>query len=81
MMPICWASSKNTLDTPTYTSISGVPKKPTHAESLELSLAYDEKLRQEKGLIDQSWRKKIQRLEYEADLARRRYEMLNPKWL
>ena len=50
-----------------------------NAESLELSLAYDKKLRQEKSLVDRSWQEKIERLEYEADLARRRYEMVDPE--
>lgn len=50
-----------------------------NAQSLELSLSYDEKLRQKKDLVDRNWQEKIQRLEYEADLARRRYEMVDPE--
>jgi DNA invertase Pin-like site-specific DNA recombinase len=50
-----------------------------NAETLELSLCYDEKLSQENKLVDQGWQEKLQRMEYESDLARRRYEMVDPE--
>jgi excisionase family DNA binding protein len=50
-----------------------------NAETLELSLRYDEKLSQESELVDQGWREKLQRMEYQAELARRRYEMVDPE--
>lgn len=46
--------------------------------SLDLTLSYDEKLHQEQALVEQGWQEKLQRLAYEADLARRRYEMVDP---
>jgi DNA invertase Pin-like site-specific DNA recombinase len=46
--------------------------------SLELTLSYDEKLQQEQALVERGWQEKLQRLTYEADLARRRYEMVDP---
>lgn len=49
-----------------------------NAQTLELSLSWDEKLHQEAALVDQDRQEKLQRLEYEADLARRRYEMVDP---
>jgi DNA invertase Pin-like site-specific DNA recombinase len=49
------------------------------AETLELSLSHDEKLRQEVTLVEQGWQEKLRRLEYEANLARRRYEMVDPE--
>ena len=49
-----------------------------NGQTLELSLSWDEKLRQEGDLVNRNWREKLQRLEYEADLARQRYEMVNP---
>jgi hypothetical protein len=49
-----------------------------NTQTLELSLSWDEKLHQEAALVDQDRQEKLQRLEYEADLARRRYEMVDP---
>ncbi len=50
-----------------------------NAETLELSLAYDEKLDQEVASGERAWQEKLQRLEYETELARRRYEMVDPE--
>ncbi|MCP4362373.1 MAG: recombinase family protein [Chloroflexi bacterium] len=50
-----------------------------NAETLELSLAYDEKLDQEVASVERAWQEKLQRLEYETELARRRYEMVDPE--
>jgi len=49
-----------------------------NAGTLELSLAHDEQLRQEVQVVDRGWQQKLQRLEYEANLARRRYEAVDP---
>ena len=46
--------------------------------SLDLSLAYEEKLSEEMGAIEQAWQEKLQRLTYEADLAQRRYKLVDP---
>lgn len=46
--------------------------------TLELSLTFDDKLRQEVSQIDRGWQQKLQRLDYEAHLARRRYEAVDP---
>jgi DNA invertase Pin-like site-specific DNA recombinase len=50
-----------------------------NAETLELTLAYDDKLREEATVVDRGWREELRRLEYQANLARRRYEMVDPE--
>jgi DNA invertase Pin-like site-specific DNA recombinase len=50
-----------------------------NVESLELSLSHEERLRQEVLLVEQGWQEKLQRLGYEANLARRRYELVDPE--
>jgi DNA invertase Pin-like site-specific DNA recombinase len=47
-------------------------------ETLEKSVLYDTKLQEEAGLLDHSWQEKLKRIEYQADLARRRYEHVDP---
>ena len=47
-------------------------------ETLALSQAFDEQLGREVARTDRSWREKLQRQEYEANLARRRYETVDP---
>jgi DNA invertase Pin-like site-specific DNA recombinase len=49
-----------------------------NAGTLELSISHDEKLRKEATHLDRSRKERLQRLEYEADLARRRYEFVDP---
>ena len=49
-----------------------------NAETLELSRSYHEKLGQEVSLVDRGWQEKLKRLEYQADLARRRYQLVDP---
>jgi DNA invertase Pin-like site-specific DNA recombinase len=46
--------------------------------SLELSFAYEEKLSQEATVIDLRRQEKLQRYTYEAELAQRRYKMVDP---
>jgi DNA invertase Pin-like site-specific DNA recombinase len=47
--------------------------------TLELTLSYHEKLCQEAEQVDRGWQQRLQRLEYEANLARRRYEAVDPE--
>lgn len=49
-----------------------------NTDTVELSWSYHEKLANEAAAVDQRWRQKLQRLEYQADLARRRYEHVDP---
>src|SRR5437660_2006724 len=46
--------------------------------TVELSATYDQKLQEEAKLVDRQWQEKLQRLSYQADLARRRYEAVDP---
>ncbi len=69
----CWASAKR-VDTLVEELVLGV----LNAGTVELSLAHAQALEEEDARIDRQWREKLQRLEYEADLARRRYEMVDP---
>jgi DNA invertase Pin-like site-specific DNA recombinase len=50
-----------------------------NAETVELSWAYDEKVRAEADLVERRWREDLQRREYQANLARRRYELVDPE--
>jgi DNA invertase Pin-like site-specific DNA recombinase len=50
-----------------------------NADTLALSISYAEKLRQEAQGVDRVWQERLQRLEYEANLARRRYELVDPE--
>src|SRR5260370_37944533 len=45
--------------------------------TLEQSMGAAQKLREEAALIDRQWQEKLQRLSYQADLARRRYEAVD----
>jgi hypothetical protein len=49
-----------------------------NAETLTLSWSYQDRLQEKAALIERQWRDKLQRLEYQADLARRRYEHVDP---
>jgi DNA invertase Pin-like site-specific DNA recombinase len=73
--PICNRASCKRVDT----LVEELFLTVVNAETLELSLRYDEKLGRENKLVDQGWREKLQRMEYETDLARRRYEMVDPE--
>jgi DNA invertase Pin-like site-specific DNA recombinase len=69
----CWASAKR-VDTLVEELVLGV----INTGAVELSLAHAQTLQEEVARIDRQWREKLQRLEYEADLARRRYELVDP---
>jgi DNA invertase Pin-like site-specific DNA recombinase len=47
-------------------------------EHLDLGLRALEELESRQGTIDQQWQLRIQRAQYEADLAQRRYEQVDP---
>src|SRR5713226_5072802 len=49
-----------------------------NASTVELSTSYDQKLQEQATLVDRHWQEKLQRLSYQADLARRRYEAVDP---
>ncbi len=49
-----------------------------NANTVELSANYEQKLQEEGALVDRHWQEKLQRLSYQADLARRRYEAVDP---
>jgi DNA invertase Pin-like site-specific DNA recombinase len=49
-----------------------------NTDTVELSWSHQEQLTREAAAVDRRWREKLQRLEYEADLARRRYEHVDP---
>lgn len=72
--PICNRGSANRVDG----LVEELFLKMVNTQTLELSIAWDEKLHHEAELVDRNCREKLQRLEYEADLARRRYEMVDP---
>jgi hypothetical protein len=45
---------------------------------VSLSWSYQDRLQEEAAGLERQWREKLQRLEYQADLARRRYEHVDP---
>ncbi len=46
--------------------------------TLEQSRGAAQKLQEEAALVDRQWQEKLQRISYQADLARRRYEAVDP---
>lgn len=48
-------------------------------QTLELSLGYHEQLRREAAQVDRAWQDRLKRLEYATNLARRRYEAVDPE--
>lgn len=69
----CWASAKR-VDAFVEELVLGV----LNVGTVELSLTHAQALQEEDARIDRQWREKLQRLEYQADLARRRYELVDP---
>ena len=49
-----------------------------NAHTVELSWAHQQHLNAEVQALEQHWREKLMRLDYDADLARRRYEQVDP---
>lgn len=72
--PICNRASAARVDALVEELVLSV----VNSETLAASLAYDQQLREEALLVDRAWQEKLQRLEYQAELARRRYEFVDP---
>jgi len=72
--PICNRASARRVDA----LVEELFLRVVNTQTLELSLDWDEKLHQEAALLDRDRQEKLQRVEYEVDLARRRYEMVDP---
>lgn len=49
-----------------------------HQETLENSIVKASQVQQEAAWLERGWQEKLQRLAYQADLARRRYEHVDP---
>jgi DNA invertase Pin-like site-specific DNA recombinase len=73
--PICNRASAGRVDT----LVEELFLTVVNQETLELSLHYHEKLVEEATLVDQGWQDKLKRLDYQADLARRRYQQVDPE--
>jgi DNA invertase Pin-like site-specific DNA recombinase len=72
--PICgWASARR-VDALVENLVLGV----IDAGTVDLALAYDERQREEEARLDRQWQLQLQRLEYECELAQRRYELVDP---
>jgi DNA invertase Pin-like site-specific DNA recombinase len=72
--PICgWASARR-VDALVENLVLGV----IDAGTVDLALAYDERQREEDARLDHQWQQQLQRLEYECELAQRRYELVDP---
>jgi DNA invertase Pin-like site-specific DNA recombinase len=72
--PICNRASARRVDVLVEELFLGV----VNPQTVELSRNYEAKLHQEAALVDRGWQEKLQRLNYQADLARRRYEQVDP---
>lgn len=72
--PICTYASARRVDTLVEEVVLGV----LNAGTLELSLAQERLVQDEEAQRERQWQEKLQRLAYAADLARRRYEMVDP---
>lgn len=73
--PICNQASARRVDA----LVEELYLRVVSVETLELSISYHEKLREEERLVDRGWQERLQRLEYQAHLARRRYEQVDPE--
>jgi DNA invertase Pin-like site-specific DNA recombinase len=72
--PICNRASAQRVDAQVVDLVLSVINEGT----LELSLANDEHARQQQAAIEQHWRDKLKRLHYTVELARRRYDHVDP---
>ncbi len=72
--PTCNRASAQRVDAQVVDLVLAVVNEGT----LELSLANDEQVRQQQAALEQHWRDKLKRLQYAVDLARRRYEHVDP---
>jgi DNA invertase Pin-like site-specific DNA recombinase len=72
--PICNRASAQRVDSLVGELVLSV----INAGTLQSSLDWDQSLREQATALEQGWREKLERLDYQADLARRRYEMVDP---
>ncbi len=72
--PICNRASASRVDALVEELVLSV----VNSETLAASLSYEQQLREEALLVERAWTEKLQRLEYQAELARRRYEFVDP---
>lgn len=72
--PICNRASAKRVDA----LVEELFLKLVNAQTVSQSWSHQEKLREEANAIERHWQQKLQRLEYQADLARRRYEQVDP---
>ena len=72
--PICSYASAQRVDTLVEDLVFSV----LNAGTLELSVAHERLLSEEEAQRERLWREKLQRLAYAADLARKRYELVDP---
>jgi hypothetical protein len=72
--PLCCRASAARVDGLVEELVLGV----LNAGTVELALAQERLLADEEAQRERQWREKLQRLEYAATLARRRYEMVDP---
>ncbi len=73
--PICGRASAKRVDA----LVAELFLRVVNAGTLDLSVAAHEQMQQETRLVARTWREKLQRLEYQAELARRRYELVDPE--
>lgn len=73
--PVCNQASAGRVDAQVVDLVLAVVNEGT----LELSLANDEQMHQHQADLEQHWQDKLKRLAYEAELARRRYESVDPE--
>jgi Recombinase zinc beta ribbon domain len=72
--PICgWASARR-VDA----LVENLVLRVVDSGAVDLALAYDQNQRDEQARIDRQWQQQLQRLEYECELAQRRYELVDP---
>src|SRR5579875_2904837 len=74
MCPVCTHASACRIDV----LVEELFLSLMNVATVELSATYDQKLQEEAKLVDRQWQEKLQRLSYQADLARRRYEAVDP---
>src|SRR5690606_3641428 len=73
--PVCNQASVGRVDAQVVDLVLAVVNEGT----LELSLANDEQMHQHLADLEQHWQDKLKRLAYGAELARRRYESVDPE--
>ncbi|GAC1525918.1 MAG: recombinase family protein [Chloroflexota bacterium] len=72
--PICNRASAARVDALVEDLLLSV----VNSETLAASRSYDQQLRAEARVVDQARQEQLQRLEYQVELARRRYEFVDP---